>query len=45
MCLTSKYKLKENFRFLKEGETFVLPKKTNTKQKNLFHKGEAYALA
>ena len=43
MCLTSKHKLKEKFRFFKEGETFVLPKKTNSKHRILFHKGEACA--
>ena len=41
MCLTSKYKLKEKFRFLKEGEACASPKKINSKHRILFHKGEA----
>ena len=43
MCLTSKYKFKEKFRFLKESEVCVPPKKTNSKHRILFHKGEACA--
>ena len=43
MCLTFKHKLKEKFRFLKEGEACVSQKKTNLKHKILFHKGEACA--
>ena len=39
MCLTSKYKLKEKFRFLKEGEACALLSKLRI----LFHKGEACA--
>ena len=31
MCLTSKYNLKEKFRFFKEGEACALPEKNKFK--------------
>ena len=43
MCLTSKHKFKEKFRFFKEGEACVSSKKKNSKHRILFHKGEACA--
>ena len=44
MSLTSEQKLKEKFIFLKEGEAFTSSKKINSKNRILFHKGEACVL-
>ena len=43
MCLTSKHKLKEKLDFFKEVRHVSYPKKTNSKHRILFHKGEACA--